>query len=486
MNSIEKWDMEYDVVMVGYGAAGAVAAVTAHDNGADVVILEKMPRGGGNSRLCGGNTIVPRGIEFADYLKTLSFGTTEPEIIEMYVREAMKNGDWLREQGGKLAVYAPLTVTYPAPIAGASFPQVAGSEFMDKYIVKEPATEPSPSQRLWNLLSGAVERRDIRVMTGTPARELVRNQNGEIIGVLAENDNRTIAIQARRGVILTCGGFENDAALKWDNLPCKPMHFLGNPGNTGDGIRMAQKIGAALWHMPSLSCSLGFQAPEYEAAFPIMFLNEGFIYVDKHGRRFVDEAGIEIHEYWREFSYFDTKRIEYPRLPIYAIFDEQARLKGPLHLGTSGFNRDKYKWSPDNSAEIAKGWIIKADTIAELAKSTSVDESTLENTINKYNDYCRAGNDADFQRAREDLRALECPPYYAIKLWPSLINTQGGPRRDIEARVLDPDGKPIPRLYAAGELGSIWGFLYQGANNIGECMVFGRIAGKNAAAEKPL
>jgi len=486
MEAIKKWDMEYNVVIVGYGAAGAAAAITAHDNGANVIILEKMPGGGGNSRLCGGNTIVPRGIEFANYLKTLSFGTTEPNIIEMYVREAMKNGDWLRELGGELAIYAPLTVTYPAPQAGASFPQVAGSEFMDKYIVKEPATEPSPSQRLWNLLSSAVERRGIKVMTSTSAKELVKNQNGEIVGVLAETDDRTIAIQAKRGVILTCGGFENDEALKWDNLPCKPMHFLGNPGNTGDGIRMAQKVGAALWHMPSLSCSLGFRAPEYEAAFPIMFINEGFIYIDKHGRRFVDEAGIEIHEYWREFSYFDTKRIEYPRLPIYAIFDEQTRLKGALHLGTSGFNRDKYKWSPDNSAEIARGWIIKADTIAELAQFTSVDESTLENTINKYNDYCRAGNDADFQRAKEDLRALEGPPCYAIKLWPSLINTQGGPRRDIEARVLDPDGKPIPRLYAAGELGSIWGFLYQGANNIGECMVFGRIAGKNAAAEKPL
>jgi len=157
----------------------------------------------------------------------------------------------------------------------------------------------------------------------------------------------------------------------------------------------------------------------------------------------------------------------------------------PLYTGATGFNRDLYKWSEDNSAEIARGWIAQARTIAELADRISVDRPNLEETIAKYNEYCRAGQDPEFGRARENLTAIEGPPYYAIELWPSLLNTQGGPRRDKEARVVDPDGKPIPRLYAAGELGSIWGFLYQGANNIGECIVFGQIAGRNAAAEEP-
>jgi predicted oxidoreductase len=113
-----------------------------------------------------------------------------------------------------------------------------------------------------------------------------------------------------------------------------------------------------------------------------------------------------------------------------------------------------------------------------------LEPSVLDATISRYNRYCKAGKDEDFGRAKEDLRPLE-PPLYAIQLWPALINTQGGPRRDKESRVLDPEGKPIPRLYAAGELGSIWGYLYQGACNIGEALVFGRIAGKNAAAGKP-
>jgi predicted oxidoreductase len=113
-----------------------------------------------------------------------------------------------------------------------------------------------------------------------------------------------------------------------------------------------------------------------------------------------------------------------------------------------------------------------------------VEPKVLEETITRYNGSCKAGKDQDFGRAKEDLRPLE-PPLYAIQLWPALINTQGGPRRDKESRVLDPEGKPIRRLYAAGELGSIWGYLYQGACNIGEALVFGRIAGENAAAEKP-
>jgi hypothetical protein len=144
-----------------------------------------------------------------------------------------------------------------------------------------------------------------------------------------------------------------------------------------------------------------------------------------------------------------------------------------------------YSWSRDNSAEVAKGWIFHGKTVAELAAKMSSEPGLLEETVDRYNKHCQAGKDTDFGRAKEDLRAMK-PPFYAIQTWPTLLNTQGGPRRDKESRVLDPDGHPIPRLYAAGELGSIWGYLYQGACNVGEALVFGRIAGRNAAGLKPL
>ncbi len=217
----------------------------------------------------------------------------------------------------------------------------------------------------------------------------------------------------------------------------------------------------------------------------ILFRDGRFVYVDKTAKRFANEAAIEIHDISRIVSIFDVDRFDFPRIPWYAIFDEVTRQMYPLCTGM-GFNRDKYEWSSDNSAEIAKGWISQGETIRELARKLSLEESTLDQTVAKYNEYCEIGKDSDFDRAEETLIPIEAPPYYAIKLWPTLINTQGGPRRDKEARVLDWSGKPIPRLYAAGELGSIWGFLYQGAGNISECLVFGRIAGRNAAREEPL
>ena len=386
------------MVVVGYGGAGSTAAITAHDNGASVIILEKMPLGGGNTKASGGTILTPKGMEAVQYLETVNFGTVERDIIETFVENAIKNGDWVREIGGEVAVFQPLQVSYPMAAAGASWPTVPYSESMAKLVVKG-AEEETDAEHLWKLLSSNVERRGIKVMTNTRAEELITNQEGEVVGAIAQSEGKRVSIKAKRAVILTCGGFEYDEALKWDFLPLKPFYALGNQGNTGDGIRIGQRIGAALWHMTATSACLGFKVPEYEAAFPIWFLSERFIYTDKYGRRFVNE-------------------------------------------------------------------------------------STLERTVTQYNEYCRVGRDTDFDRSRETLVSINKPPYYAIKLWPALINTQGGLRRDKEARVLSCEGKPIPRLYAAGELGSIWGFLYQGAGNIGECLVFGRIAGRNAAAER--
>lgn len=470
--------IETDVVVVGYGAAGATAAITAHDEGASVLILEKMAIGGGNSRVGGANIIIPRDMKFADYLDTITFKTTEREIIDTFVEGVLGIENWIRQMGGELQPFELLKAAYPLRKGSVTFPTVPGAENIFRYKVK--GTEGTAAERLWKLLSSNIERRGIRVMLNTPAKELIKNQKGEIVGLIAESAGKAISIKARRGVILTCGGYENDDFLKWDNFPCKPVKFLGNIGNTGDGIRMAQKVGAALWHMGRLSCGIGFQAPEYEAAFGIFFMDSGFIYVDKYGRRFIDETGVDSHEYWKVLSDFDSEKMEYTRIPMYAIFDEDMIRKGPLNPGTSGYNKYKYKWSLDNKAEIKKGWIIKSKTVQELAKRLSMDESTLESTIAKYNESCKLGKDADFGRGVEHMKPIE-PSYYAIPLWPALINTQGGPRRDKDARVLDPDGKPIPRLFVAGELGSIWGFLYQTACNIAEGIVFGRIAGRNAA-----
>lgn len=160
---------------------------------------------------------------------------------------------------------------------------------------------------------------------------------------------------------------------------------------------------------------------------------------------------------------------------------ESGPLARPIRLSAAAAPGRLYKWSSDNSDEIAKGWILTAKTVRDLARVLEMSPDVLEDTVAKYNRYCEKGLDPDFTRNASDLIPIEEPPYYAVKLWPGGANTQGGPRRNAKAEVLNSDGEPIPGLYSAGELGSIYGMLYPGAGNLAECVAFGRIAGENAA-----
>ena len=118
------------------------------------------------------------------------------------------------------------------------------------------------------------------------------------------------------------------------------------------------------------------------------------------------------------------------------------------------------------------------------AEVIGLDPSALVNTVGRWNRACDAKHDADFGRTLMRAPIVQ-GPFYAVELSPSMLNTQGGPRRNEKGQIVRPDGTPIARLYSAGELGSIYGYLYQGTGNIGECLAFGRVSGRNAAAETP-
>jgi hypothetical protein len=206
----------------------------------------------------------------------------------------------------------------------------------------------------------------------------------------------------------------------------------------------------------------------HRAGFTLRFSTPNYIYIDKDARRFTNETGWEGHEEPKALMAFSPLRPNYPHLPIYAVFDEVIRKKGPLYRSlTGGGVVMDYKWSLDNSTEIDKGWIGRGKNLGELAKRISVDEMNLRETVGRYNDYCKTGQDADFNRSRETLLPLEQGPYYAIELGSGIAATSGGPRRDEKSRVLNEEGKPIPRLYSAGELGSIWGFMTMGGSGGG-------------------
>jgi hypothetical protein len=189
-----------------------------------------------------------------------------------------------------------------------------------------------------------------------------------------------------------------------------------------------------------------------------------------------------------ELTYFSHENVEYPNMPFYIIFDETFRTKGPLGnqrpMSWNGIH-NLYEWSKDNSAEIEKGWIVKGETLKELADNIGIDAAGLQATVAEYNQFCRRGKDDDFGRPERSLFPINDPPYYAAEMALTCINTQGGPKHNAKAQTLDKHDNPVPRLYTPGELGSFFGFLYPGGSNITEAVAFGRIAGENAAAENP-
>ena len=482
-----QWDKQVDVVVVGFGAAGAAAAITVQNSGATVLILEKAPKGeeGGNTRVAGQGYLNASPKEEAiDYFNALCGPfTVDQDVVRAWADEIGFNNDWLASIGGD-------PQEHQHPPEGIEFPQFPGSNSTHKFH-EGPVVGYSNT---WLLFERAVNEREIEVLYESPAKELIqRNGTGEIVGVRAEQGGKSVYVRANKAVILTCGGFENNQEMIRNYLPGLPYCYTtGSPHNEGDGITMAMEVGADLWHMNNYAGpSMGLKVPEYRTTFSMValhfskVLDGGMIVVGPDANRFADEKRKTSHGKVYESGRWGPLMTP---CPMYMIFDHKMFTSGPLYDKDpkAGWNTmvDRYDWSDDNSAELDRGWIKKADTIAELAESIGVDVSTLESTVGKWNEDSVAGADTDFGRTMM-LKPLAEGPFFALELSPSMLNTQGGPRRNGKGQVMRPDGSPLPRLYSAGELGSIYSFLYQGTGNIGECLVFGRISGRNAAAEQP-
>jgi len=195
------------------------------------------------------------------------------------------------------------------------------------------------------------------------------------------------------------------------------------------------------------------------------------------------------HAAYYELAAYDSHKLEFPRAPSYYVFDRRRMENGAIGQLTSGPSGPEqlYKWSRDNSAELERGWITSGKTLVELTGRLGMSTDVLEGTIARWNRLCEGGKDLDFGRSALELVPLDSPPFYAIKLFPGGSNTEGGPRRNSRAQVVNPFGQPIPGLYAAGECGSIYGMLYPaGGGNLAECIAFGRIAAENGVKEAPV
>jgi succinate dehydrogenase/fumarate reductase flavoprotein subunit len=333
----------------------------------------------------------------------------------------------------------------------------------------------------------------VTVWYESPAVELVQDcESGEVFGVIVEQGGKRIAVRALGGVVMAVGGFENNMDMQ-RNYFGHDVYPFGTPYNTGDGIRMVQKAGADLWHMRARVQSGGIwpaiKVPEFDTVFMRDFQSReqtdyhSWIDVAADDRRFYDETerySATHHKEKRHGHYFDTEFFQVQ--PVHMIFDETVCKNFCLMMKWMTWNAavHRYDWSEDNSAEVEKGWVLKADTLAGLAFKMGRNADQIIRTVDEYNEACRAGKDEAFGRHPDTLSPIENGPFYAVKIVGGVVCTSGGAKRNKDSEVLDYDGKPIPGLYEAGNLGSFISHLYQNGAYLTEAMITGRTAGRNA------
>jgi 3-oxosteroid 1-dehydrogenase len=525
------WDQEADVVVVGFGGAGACAAIAAADAGAKVLILEKQPQEKHypNTRMSGGlfHSPLPDGDRAAlkQYAQAMFSGENIPGKLEgeqPEVSEELANA-YARLAPGNLPFMQSLDPEFkPVRSGGAAFPNFPGAKeagyrvYIGSYQGKADADTPTKhlpkSQKLNGeaffacLSTGIANRKSIRTLYATPASRLVTNDKGEVIGVVAKQGGKEIAVKAKRSVVLTSGGYEYNMAMRKAFLEGPGVDgwaFYGTTANTGDGIEMALKVGAGLMKAGKAASRIITAVPIRVNGLRIGLITDSVgspnsIVVDNYGKRYENEVLVTVdpsrYFFYKAAVQFDISKLDYPRTPSWMIFDETLRAKRCVtYMGLSMVGYDFVPWSKDNLDAINRGWILKGDTIEELAakirahgdNKNKLDPAALAQAIAKYNEYCAAGKDEAFGRRVAADGTIDKPPYYAVPLYAGGPNTKGGVASNAKREVLDWFGQPIARLFTAGEISSAFKFVYQGGGNLTECITFGRVAGENAAKVKP-
>ncbi|WP_147539072.1 FAD-dependent oxidoreductase [Anaerotruncus rubiinfantis] len=481
-----KWDKTVDVVVVGLGAAGGCAAIEAYDNGADVLVIEADKVPGGNTRLSGGTLRVFLDNEKVyQYYRGVFDDTVKDDLIHKFVEVTATSHEWFKQKCDcdfKIAEKVPFP---PAPNAVWDF--LPGSEGLGGRSQFVPKDGSAPGMNggyylIASLMHG-VNKRGIKIQYETRGKELVTNASGEVIGIKAETPDGPCFIRAKKAVCLTCGGFNRNAEMQTNYLGM-PLMSQGCMCSVGDGLTMTAKLGAKMWHMTGVSCGVSYKVKDHEQPIGIGMHAPNYMYVDQNGERFLNESGLDVHAMAFDFTACNAEKMAYPRMPAWMIFDENVREAGPIIGHCPGIIQEDPTWegwSQDNQREIEKGWIKMAYTIADLGKQLGYNPGVLEKAVADYNQAALTGYDPKFNRDCFKMGPITKLPFYAIELWPSLLNTQGGPMHDAYGRVLDNDEKPIERLFAAGELGSIVNKFYPGGTNITEAIAMGRVIGEYTA-----
>ena len=441
--------IDTDIVVIGSGGAGMSAALSAKESGLDVTLIEKMVYLGGNTvRAKGGlnaaETKYQRSLGIVDTIQTFIDDTmkggknvNDPELVKYLAENSSDAVEWLDSMG--------ISLKSVVSSGGASKPRMhapEGGGDAGKYIIAG--------------LQKQLEPKGIKIYTETKATEIIM-KDGKASGVIAETPNGKMTINAK-AVIIATGGFSANEELYTKYRPeLKGFITTGHPGGTGDGIFMAESIGATLVDMEQIQIHPTVEQSKSELVTEGL-RGRGAILVNQEGKRFGDEMGT------RDVVSADV--LAQPGSYAYIVFDNNLR----KNMATV-------------ESMVALGIVTEAATYDELAQKLNMPADAFKATMDKWNNDVKAKNDTEFGRTQAMDWTLEEDPYYAIKIAPAVHHTMGGIKINTNAEVIGTNGAPISGLYAAGEVtGGIHGANRLGGNAIADIIIFGRQAGKNAAS----
>ena len=547
-----------DVVVVGSGAAGMTAAITAARRGLRVVVVEKAARFGGSTARSGGGLWLPdnhvlarAGVadsaqDAATYLDRIIGNTAPAELRRAFLADGPKMLAEVLESTPLRMRWVPgYSDYYPEEPGGRPGGRSIEPKPLDGRILGdlladlEPDITKAPPNfvvtqadfRWLNLLArhprgllrgvrvalrwafaqlrgkrllvrgqalaaglrAGLRHEGVPLRLNTPLLDLLQDERGAVTGVVVDRGGEREQLRARRGVVLAAGGFEHDEVMRKQHQrePIGTGWTVGATANTGDAIRAAQSLGAAVdlmdeaWWGPSIPLTGGPWFCLAERTLP------GCIMVNGEGRRFVNEAAPYVDAVHAMYGEGDGPA---RNMPTWLIADQRYRDRY-VFAGLRPGQRLPRRW-------YASGAVHRAGSLDELAADVDLPAEQLRSTVVRFNDLARRGVDEDFHRGRSAydryygdprnrpnpcLAPLEVPPFYAVRIVPGDLGTKGGLRIDEHARVLRDDGTPIPGLHAAGNTSSaVMGRTYAGPGaTLGPAMTFGHLAAEHLAAGAP-
>lgn len=439
-----------DIVVIGSGGTGLTAALSALALGQRVMVLEKMPITGGNTQLSAGGmnaaeTRPQAARQIADSWKTMFDDTMKggkninnAELVEILARQSSASIDWLLAQGADMNGVGRM--------AGASVDRT-----------HRPTAGDAVGHNIVHALRQQAIRHKLDIRTNCQVLKILQAPNGRVTGVLVRNKYGELFSVQASAVVLASGGFSANLARVAQYQPSYAGFSSTNqPGATGDGLDLGAAAGGELIDMEHI------QIHPTQAAGSKILITEavrgnGAILVNREGKRFVNElttrdaasAAVLKQPGGSAFLVFDT-----------AIRKSLKQIEGYYHL------------------ELVR----EAATPAALAAAIGANPKVLEQTLDTYNGYQAAKSDAEFKRA-DMPRPIKTGPFVALEIRPGIHYTMGGLRIDGKTQVLRADRKPVPGLFAGGEVtGGVHGANRLGGNSISETITFGRIAANQASA----